>query len=347
MPIKPEFFSVLSVGKQALNPQKTANQLDFQKVALETLRIEEHALQILATQIDERFSQACEIILQCKGRLVITGMGKSGHIGRKMAATFASTGTPSFFMHPGEAGHGDLGMLVPGDVLIAISNSGKSDEIMMLMPLIKRLEIPLITISGDDTGPMPQNADVALTLGNLQEACPLGLAPTSSTTATLVLGDALAVALLDARGFTADDFALSHPAGALGKRLLLHVKHLMHTGAELPKVSPDTPMNQVLYEISNKRLGLTTIVDQNDVLLGIFTDGDLRRLIDKQQGFDVNLPIQEVMTKNPLTISQEARAVVALERMNERKINQFVVVDDANKVIGVISMHDLIQAGVN
>jgi len=184
------------------------NQIDFQKVALETLRIEEQALQILATQIDERFSQACEIILQCKGRLVITGMGKSGHIGRKMAATFASTGTPSFFMHPGEAGHGDLGMLVPGDVLIAISNSGKSDEIMMLMPLTKRLEIPLITISGDAKGPMPQNADVALTLGNIQEACPIGLAPTSSTTETLALGDALAVALLEARGFTDDDFAL-------------------------------------------------------------------------------------------------------------------------------------------
>lgn len=347
MPIKPEFFSVLSVGKQALNPQKTANQLDFQKVALETLRIEENALQILATQIDDRFSRACEIILQCTGRLVITGMGKSGHIGRKMAATFASTGTPSFFMHPGEAGHGDLGMLVAGDVLIAISNSGKSDEIMMLMPLIKHLQIPLITISGDDQGPMPQNADVALTLGNIQEACPLGLAPTSSTTATLALGDALAVALLDARGFTSDDFARSHPAGALGKRLLLHVKHLMRTGADLPKVSPDTPMNQVLYEISNKRLGLTTIVDQNDLLLGIFTDGDLRRLIDKQQGFDVNLAVQDVMIKNPLTISQEERAVIALERMNEHKINQFVVVDDANKVIGVISMHDLIQAGVN
>jgi len=203
-------------------------------------------------------------------------------------------------------------------VLIAISNSGKSDEIMMLMPLIKRLEIPLITISGDEKGPMPQNADVALTLGNIQEACPLGLAPTSSTTATLALGDALAVALLDARGFTADDFAMSHPAGALGKRLLLHVKHF-----------------------------LTTIVDQNNVLLGIFTDGDLRRLIDKQQGFDVNLAVSEVMMKNPLTISQEARAVEALERMNEKKINQFVVVDDVNQVIGVISMHDLIQAGVN
>ena len=323
------------------------NQVDFQKVALETLRIEEHALQVLATQIDDRFSQACEIILQCKGRLVITGMGKSGHIGRKMAATFASTGTPSFFMHPGEAGHGDLGMLVKGDVLIAISNSGKSDEIMMLMPLIKHLGIPLITMSGDNKGPMPQNADVALTLGNIQEACPLGLAPTSSTTATLALGDALAVALLDARGFTSDDFARSHPAGALGKRLLLHVKHLMHTGEDLPKVSPETPMNKVLYEISNKRLGLTTIVDENDTLLGIFTDGDLRRLIDKQQGFDVNMKVSEVMIKNPLTISQEERAVHALERMNERKITQFVVVDDVNKVIGIISMHDLIQAGVN
>lgn len=330
-----------------MNQEKTANLFDFQKVALETLRIEENALQILATQIDGRFSRACEIILRCKGRLVITGMGKSGHIGRKMAATFASTGTPSFFMHPGEAGHGDLGMLVEGDVLIAISNSGKSDEIMMLMPLIKHLGVPLITISGDDRGPMPQNADVALTLGDIQEACPLGLAPTSSTTATLALGDALAVALLDARGFTSDDFARSHPAGALGKRLLLHVKHLMHTGEDLPKVAPDTPMNKVLYEISDKRLGLTTIVDEQERLLGIFTDGDLRRLIDKQQGFDVNLLVQDVMIQNPWTISQEARAVEALERMNERKINQFVVVDESNKVIGVISMHDLIQAGVN
>lgn len=320
---------------------------DFQSSALATLRIEQQALDVLATQINDSFNQACEILLQCKGRVVITGMGKSGHIGRKMAATFASTGTPSFFMHPGEAGHGDLGMLVRGDVLIAISNSGKSDEIMMLMPLIKHLGVPLITISRTDKGPMPQNADIALTLGESDEACPLGLAPTSSTTATLVLGDALAVALLEARGFTADDFARSHPAGALGKRLLLHVKHLMHTGEELPKVSPDTPMNQVLYEISNKRLGLTTIVDDEEHLLGIFTDGDLRRLIDKQQGFDVNLPVSEVMTKKPSTISQEARAVEALQQLNLKKISQFVVVDDQNKVIGVISMHDLIQAGVN
>ena len=322
-------------------------QIDFQKVARETLQIEQQALEILAAQIDTRFERACEIILQCKGRVVVTGMGKSGHIGRKMAATFASTGTPSFFMHPGEAGHGDLGMLVRGDVLIAISNSGKSDEIMMLMPLIKHLEVPLITISGTESGPMPQNADVALTLGELTEACPLGLAPTSSTTATLALGDALAVALLEARGFTADDFARSHPAGALGKRLLLHVKHLMHKDDELPKVSPGTPMNQVLYEISNKRLGLTTVVDTQNTLLGIFTDGDLRRLIDRQQGFDVNLPVSEVMIKDPYTISQEARAVEALELLRDKKINQFVVVDQSNKVIGVISMHDLIQAGVN
>ena len=321
--------------------------VNFQKSALETLRIEQQAIEMLATQIDERFDRACEVILQCKGRVVVTGMGKSGHIGRKMAATFASTGTPSFFMHPGEAGHGDLGMLVRGDVLIAISNSGKSDEIMMLMPLIKHLEVPLITISRDDKGPMPQNADIALTLGAADEACPLGLAPTSSTTATLVLGDALAVALLEARGFTADDFARSHPAGALGKRLLLHVKHLMHTGAELPKVTPDTPMNKTLFEITEKRLGLTTVVDENDILLGIFTDGDLRRMIDHQQGFDINLPVSAVMTKNPMTISQEVRAVKVLEKMNEKKINQFVVVDDANKVIGVITMHDLIEAGVS
>ncbi len=338
---QPEIRSII------LSQTRMPNPTDFQSSALATLRIEQQAIDVLATQIDDRFNRACEILLQCKGRVVITGMGKSGHIGRKMAATFASTGTPSFFMHPGEAGHGDLGMLVRGDVLIAISNSGKSDEIMMLMPLIKHLGVPLITISRDDKGPMPQNADIALTLGESDEACPLGLAPTSSTTATLVLGDALAVALLEARGFTADDFARSHPAGALGKRLLLHVKHLMHTGDELPKVSPNTPMNQVLYEISNKRLGLTTIVDEQDHLLGIFTDGDLRRLIDKQQGFDVNLPVSEVMTKKPSTISQEARAVEALQQLNQKKISQFVVVDDQNKVIGVISMHDLIQAGVN
>lgn len=321
--------------------------INYIQSAKETLHLEQQALNILAEQIDDRFTQACDIIFNCQGRVVVTGMGKSGHIGRKMAATFASTGTPSFFMHPGEAGHGDLGMLVRGDVLIAISNSGKSDEIMMLVPLIKHLGVPLITISGDDLGPMPKNADVALTLGNLQEACPLGLAPTSSTTATLALGDALAVALLEARGFTADDFARSHPAGALGKRLLLTVEHLMHHDDELPKVHPETPLNQVLYEITNKRLGMTTIVDHHNTLLGVFTDGDLRRLLDKQKNFDINIPVSEIMTRNPSTILASVRAVEALEQLRKKKINQFIVVDEQHKVIGVISMHDLINAGVN
>lgn len=322
------------------------NRIDFKKVALETLKIEQQALDVLAAEIDERFVKACGIILQCKGRLVVTGMGKSGHIGRKMAATFASTGTPSFFMHPGEAGHGDLGMLVKGDVLIAISNSGKSDEIMMLMPLIKHLGVPLITISRDTKGPMPQNADVALTLGAADEACPLGLAPTSSTTATLALGDALAVALLEARGFTSDDFARSHPAGALGKRLLLHVEHLMHKGNDLPKVLPTAPMSHVLYEMTEKRLGLTTVVDEQDQLLGVFTDGDLRRLLSKQSNINLNMPVAEVMTHHPTIISEHARAVDALEQLRDKKINQCIVVDQEHKVIGVIGMHDLIQAGV-
>lgn len=324
----------------------TTQAVDFVKSALETLTVEQHALAVLAQHIDQRFAQACRIILQCQGRVVVTGMGKSGHIGRKMAATFASTGTPSFFMHPGEAGHGDLGMLVRGDVLIAISNSGKSDEIMMLMPLVKHLNVPLITITGDLSGPMPQQADVALTLGDIQEACPLGLAPTSSTTATLALGDALAIALLEARGFSADDFARSHPAGALGKRLLLHVKHLMHKAQEIPKVLPHTALKEVLYEMSDKRLGMTTVVDHHDRLLGIFTDGDLRRLLNRPEAVNMQIAVQEVMTKHPATIDQEVRATEALQQLQQKKINQFVVVDAQNTVVGVISLHDLLQAGV-
>lgn len=312
-----------------------------------TLKTEQQALQVLLEQIDDRFVEACELLLACTGRVVVSGMGKSGHIGRKMAATFASTGTPSFFMHPGEAGHGDLGMLVPGDVLIAISNSGKSDEIMMLMPLVKRNAIPLITISRDNKGPMPQLADVALTLGPSKEACPLGLAPTSSTTATLALGDALAVALLQARGFTADDFARSHPAGALGKRLLLHVSDIMHQGSRLPKVLPSASIDQVLFEMTNKRLGLTAVVDENDRVLGVFTDGDLRRTLDKNNTLNIQMPIQELMNQSPYTIGADMRAVDALEQMNQRKISQFLVVNDEQKLTGVITVHDLISAGVN
>ena len=320
---------------------------DFLNSALATLQTEQQALGVLANQIDERFVKACNLILACTGRVVITGMGKSGHIGRKIAATLASTGTPSFFMHPGEAGHGDLGMLVPGDVLVAISNSGKSDEIMMLMPLVKRNAIPLITISRDDRGPMPQLAEVALTLGESKEACPLGLAPTSSTTATLALGDALAVALLEARGFTADDFARSHPAGALGKRLLLHVSDIMHKGRELPKILPNTSLHEALLEMTSKRLGLTAVVDEKNHVLGVFTDGDLRRTFEKMNSIEGDMSIEQIMTKTPLTITADVRAVEALELMNHKKINQFLVVNDAEELIGIITMHDIISAGVN
>lgn len=319
----------------------------FLRSAYATIDTEQQALGILAEQIDQRFVQACEIMLACSGRVVVTGMGKSGHIGRKIAATLASTGTPSFFMHPGEAGHGDLGMLIHGDVLIAISNSGKSDEIMMLMPLVKRNRIPLITISGDSHGPMPQLADVALTLGIAKEACPLGLAPTSSTTATLALGDALAVALLEARGFTADDFARSHPAGALGKRLLLHVSDIMHKDNELPKVLPNAPIQHALLEMTSKRLGLTAVVDANNVVVGVFTDGDLRRAFERLNTLNSELAIEQIMTKTPLTISADVRAIEALELMNHKKITQFLVVNAQSQLIGVITMHDIISAGVN
>lgn len=320
---------------------------DFLNSALATLHTEQQALSVLASHIDARFVKACNLILACTGRVVITGMGKSGHIGRKIAATLASTGTPSFFMHPGEAGHGDLGMLVPGDVLVAISNSGKSDEIMMLMPLVKRNAIPLITISRDDHGPMPQLAEVALILGEAKEACPLGLAPTSSTTATLALGDALAVALLEARGFTADDFARSHPAGALGKRLLLHVSDIMHKGRELPKIMPYTSLHEALLEMTSKRLGLAAVVDEKNHVLGVFTDGDLRRTFEKMNSIEGNLSIEQIMTKTPLTITADVRAVEALELMNHKKINQFLVVNADEELIGVITMHDIISAGVN
>lgn len=320
---------------------------DFLNSALATLQTEQQALSVLANQIDARFVKACNLILACTGRVVITGMGKSGHIGRKIAATLASTGTPSFFMHPGEAGHGDLGMLVPGDVLVAISNSGKSDEIMMLMPLVKRNAIPLITISRDDRGPMPQLAEVALTLGESKEACPLGLAPTSSTTATLALGDALAVALLEARGFTADDFARSHPAGALGKRLLLHVSDIMHKGRELPKILPSTSLHEALLEMTSKRLGMAAVVDEKNHVLGVFTDGDLRRTFEKMNSIEGDMSIEQIMTKTPLTITADVRAVEALELMNHRKISQFLVVNDAEELIGIITMHDIISAGVN
>lgn len=326
----------------SIEPSTEPRYLDSARATLQT---EKQALDVLMQQLDGRFEHACSLILACTGRVVITGMGKSGHIGRKMAATFASTGTPSFFMHPGEAAHGDLGMLVPNDVLIAISNSGQSDEIMTLMPVIQRYDIPLISISRDQHGALPKMATVALTLGDAKEACPLGLAPTSSTTATLVLGDALAVALLEARGFTPDDFALSHPAGALGKRLLTRVSDLMHTGDELPTVQQDSTLQHALVEMSGKRLGMTAVVNSAGELAGIFTDGDLRRSFNA--GCHLADNIDGLMSKTPITIGLNTRATEAMALMKAKKINQLLIVDEQRKVIGVVSMHDFLLAGVS
>ncbi|MFZ3191963.1 MAG: KpsF/GutQ family sugar-phosphate isomerase [Moraxellaceae bacterium] len=314
--------------------------------ARQTIQTERQALDVLYAELDHRFELACELILACTGRVVITGMGKSGHIGRKIAATFASTGTPSFFMHPSEAAHGDLGMLVRGDVLIAISNSGQSDEIMMLIPVVQHYAIPLISISQHAKGALPKQATVALTLGNLREACPLGLAPTSSTTATLALGDALAVALLNARSFTKDDFALSHPAGSLGKRLLVRVAQIMHTDSALPSVQRHCTIRETLLEITAKRLGITAVVSDDGYLVGVFTDGDLRRYLATHS--DLTATVSDFMTKNPVKIdlSTDMLAADALKIMHEMYINNLIVVDDDNKPVGALHMHDILEAGV-
>ena len=328
-----------------MNPAVDTNT-DYLSHAIDAIRTEQKALDLLIEQLDERFVTACHLIEHCEGRVVITGMGKSGLIGRKIAATFASTGTPAFFMHPGEAGHGDLGMLVPGDVLLAISNSGESDEIRTLLPVIKRLQIPLISISRDKRGILPRSADVALTLGASEEACPLGLAPTSSTTATLALGDALAVALLHSKNFTSEDFALSHPAGALGRKLLTQVKDLMHDNVDgLPVIKQTATLNEALFSMTGGRLGMTVVVDEDSRVVGVFTDGDLRRSLEKQ--LLLTSSIQEVMSTNPKTVKPSMRASDALSLMNERKISQLLILNDDNTLAGILTLHDLLQAGVN
>ena len=318
--------------------------VDFIGFAKEAISTEQQALEFLKNELDERFVQACHTILACRGRVVVTGMGKSGHIGRKISATLASTGTPAFFMHPGEAGHGDLGMLVAGDVLIAISNSGQSDEIKTLIPVVKQLGIPLVSISRDERGFLPRSADIALTLGQFEEACPLGLAPTSSTTATLALGDALAVSLLYARGFTSEDFALSHPAGALGRKLLTRVSDVMHTD-NLPVVGMDTALNDTLFAMTGGRLGLAVVVDEAKKVVGIFTDGDLRRHL--ANAMPLTVKIGDVMTKNPKTTTLNVRASDALTLMNQKSISQLLVLDDDGRLQGVIALHDILAQGVN
>lgn len=318
---------------------------DYLASAHRTVSMERDALTDLLSRIDSSFVHACEIMLACKGRVIVSGMGKSGHIGKKIAATLASTGTPAFFVHPGEASHGDFGMITKTDVVLAISNSGASAELVTLIPLLKRLSIPFISMTGKPDSPLAESADVSLDVSVATEACPLNLAPTSSTTVTLALGDALAVALLEARGFTAEDFAFSHPGGALGKRLLLRVQDVMHGNGEMPQVSADTPLREALSEMSSKGFGMTLVLQDNGQLAGIFTDGDLRRCVDND--LDINrLSTGEVMTANPSIINQGILAAEALGIMQSKKITALVVKDDDANVIGILHMHDLLRAGI-
>lgn len=315
------------------------------QLARETLDIEATALLQLKARLDDRFVQAVNKVLQAQGRVVVTGMGKSGHIGRKIAATLASTGTPAMFVHPGEASHGDLGMITPNDVVIALSNSGESPELVAIVPLIKRIGAKLIAMTGNAQSTMAREADLHLDASVSQEACPLGLAPTASTTAALALGDALAVALLDARGFGKDDFARSHPGGALGRRLLIHVQDVMHQGDQLPKVSADASLSAALLEMTQKGLGMTAVVDADDRILGVFTDGDLRRHLDTPLDIRTT-PMRDVMSPHPLTIGPNKLAAEAVQFMEQRKINGLLVADASGRLVGAFNMHDLLRAGV-
>ncbi|WJV54269.1 arabinose-5-phosphate isomerase KdsD [Prodigiosinella aquatilis] len=317
---------------------------DFQKAGKQVLNIERESLAQLGQYIDDNFSRACERIFHCQGKVVVMGMGKSGHIGCKMAATFASTGTPAFFVHPGEASHGDLGMITTQDVIVAISNSGESHEILSLIPVLKRLQICLICMTGNPESTMGKAADIHLCVHVPQEACPLGLAPTSSTTATLVMGDAIAVALLQARGFTAEDFALSHPGGALGRKLLLRVNDIMHSGDEVPCVNRDASLRDALLEITRKNLGMTVICSDGWKIEGIFTDGDLRRIFD--MNIDLNSArIADVMTRGGIRVTPQMLAVDALNLMQSRHITSLLVADD-DRLLGIVHMHDMLRAGV-
>ena len=318
--------------------------IDFIESGLRTIKMEVEAVGLLSSRVDQQFSIACETILACQGRVIVTGMGKSGHIGNKIAATLASTGTPAFFVHPGEASHGDLGMITKTDVVIAISNSGNTNEIVTLLPLIARLGIPLISMTGDEQSQLAKaacaNLDVSVTI----EACPLNLAPTTSTTVTLVMGDALAIALLEARGFNAEDFAFSHPSGALGRKLLLRVKDIMHEGDQIPVVNADKTLQDALIEMTQKGLGMTTIMSDDAKLVGIFTDGDLRRIIDLKVDF-ATTSVSDVMSANPKTIPQNMLAAEALTIMEKASITALIV-EEKDHITGVLHLHDILRAGV-
>lgn len=324
---------------------KRRDQNNFTDQARRVLEIEARAIQDLIPRLDSRFAQACELCLACAGRVVVTGMGKSGHVGGKIAATLASTGTPAFFVHPGEASHGDVGMITPKDLVVAVSNSGETAEIVTILPLLKRLGVELITLTGKSDSTLAEAATVNLDIAVDEEACPLNLSPTASTTAALAMGDALAVALLESRGFTREDFARSHPGGTLGRRLLLLVGDLMHTGEEVPKVSADTLLADGLIEMTAKGLGITAIVDASGKLEGVYTDGDLRRSLDNT--VDVHATaMREVMTKNPKAVDPKMLAAEAVRLLEQHQITSLIVVDDESTVVGALNVHDLFRAGV-
>lgn len=324
---------------------KRRDQNNFTEQARRVLEIEARAVQDLIPRLDSRFAQACELCLACAGRVVVTGMGKSGHVGGKIAATLASTGTPAFFVHPGEASHGDVGMITPKDLVVAVSNSGETAEIVTILPLLKRMGVELITLTGKSDSTLAEAATVNLDIAVDEEACPLNLSPTASTTAALAMGDALAVALLESRGFTREDFARSHPGGTLGRRLLLLVGDLMHTGEEVPKVAADTLLADGLIEMTAKGLGITAIVDASGNLEGVYTDGDLRRTLDNP--VDVHATtMREVMTKNPKTVNPKLLAAEAVRLLEQHQITSLIVVDDDSSVVGALNVHDLFRAGV-
>lgn len=314
-------------------------------LARRVLQIEADAIIGLIGSTGDDFVRACEICLACRGRIVVTGMGKSGHVASKIAATLASTGSPAFFVHPGEASHGDLGMITGSDVVLAVSNSGATNEIVLILPLIKRLGVPLITMTGRPDSILATEAQVNLHIGVDKEACPLNLAPTASTTATLAMGDALAVALLESRGFTQEDFARSHPGGSLGRRLLLHVKDFMRTGDRVPRVRPQTPLIEGLFEMTRTGLGMTAIVDERDVIIGIFTDGDLRRTIDSGRDLQTT-PIEEVMTTDCKTIGSDVLAAEAIKMMEDHAIMALLVAEPDGRLTGAFNIHDLLHAGI-
>ena len=326
--------------------EKKLSDANWIDAGRKVLAIEQNAMQSLQARLDASFAQACRLLLACQGRVVCTGMGKSGHIANKIAATLASTGTPAFFVHPGEASHGDLGMILDNDVVLALSNSGESDEINMIMPVLKRQGNIIISMTGKPTSRLAQFSDVHLDVSVPEEACPLGLAPTSSTTVSLALGDALAVALLEARGFSSEDFARSHPAGSLGRRLLVRIEDLMHQGDNLPMVLANASVTDALIEMSEKRLGMTAIVDEQQQLLGVFTDGDLRRAVNHGP---VNLnqtAVSELMAKNPKTVQAGHLAIEAAHLLERYQINGLLVVDEQQRLVGALNIHDLLRARV-